>query len=383
METVPPGISSPVTLSTTPTIQMLFPLAKIAELLGLKNYMEVMMLLTYAEQSSPVSDENVTVTDTIFNNVPVRLYLPRAESPKLRRAVIYFHGGGWCVGSPAMMPYDLLSRWTANRLSAVVVSVDYRLAPQFHFPIQFEDVYSVVKFFLQKDVLSLYHVDPERVGVSGDSAGGNLAAAVAQQMQDDPEITVRLKLQALIYPALQPLDMDTPSYRENAYMPILQKQLMVRFWSEYFTTDRTLREAMDSNTHVASDLNHLIKLTNWSTLLPEKLKKNHVYYKPQHGTSEFIKKYPGIIDTRAAPLLADVAKLKNLPLTYMLTCMYDVLRDDGFMYAARLKKAGVRVIHDHFDDAFHGVMALTSWPADLSLGHRMANKYIEWLNENL
>ncbi|XP_078523639.1 arylacetamide deacetylase-like isoform X2 [Lissotriton helveticus] len=345
--------------------------------------MEVMMLITYAEQTSPISDENVTVTDTIFNNVPVRLYLPRGESPKLRRAVLYFHGGGWCIGSPAMKPYDELSRWTANRLSAVVVSVDYRLAPHFHFPTQFEDVYSVAKFFLQKDVLAQYHVDPERVCVSGDSAGGNLAAAVAQQLQDDPEVTVRLKIQALIYPAMQTLDLDTPSYRENAYMPVLKKQLMVRFWSDYFTSDTTLREAMDSNSHIASDFNHLIKLTNWSNLLPKELKKSHVYHSPQHGSSEFIKKYPGIIDPRAAPLLADDAKLKNLPLTYMLTCMHDVLRDDGFMYAVRLKKAGVRVIHDNFDDAFHGVLLFTVWPTDLSVGQRMANKYIEWLNENL
>ncbi|XP_069474492.1 arylacetamide deacetylase-like [Ambystoma mexicanum] len=357
--------------------------AGLAELLGLKHYMEVLMLMTSAEYCAPISDENVTVTDTTFNNVPVRVYLPRQESRVLRRAVIYFHGGGWCVGSAAMKPYDLLSRMTSGRLNAVVISADYRLAPHVHFPTQFEDVYTVVKFFLQKEVLAQYAVDPERIGVSGDSAGGNLAAAVAQQLQDDHEITVQLKIQALLYPALQSIDMDTPSYRENAYMPLLKKRLMVTFWSEYFTTDKSLNDAMSTNTHITLESSHLIKFANWSMLLPKEFKKDHVYRKPQHGTSHFVNKFPGILDPRAAPLLADDDKLRNLPRSYLVTCMHDVLRDDGVMYAARLKKAGVHIVHDHYDDAFHGALFFTEWPLNLSIGHRMVNRYIDWLDENL
>ncbi|XP_064418267.1 arylacetamide deacetylase isoform X3 [Latimeria chalumnae] len=157
-------------------------LAELAELLGLKHYMEVMMLLTDAEQVGPSSNENVTVTDTTFNDVPVRLYIPRKETKELRRAIIYIHGGGWCLGSAKMEPYDIMSRRTASEVNAVVVSVEYRLAPEYHFPVQFDDVYAVVKYFLQDEVLAMYSVDAARIGVSGDSAGGNLAAAVAQQI---------------------------------------------------------------------------------------------------------------------------------------------------------------------------------------------------------
>uniref|UniRef100_A0A663MBN4 Arylacetamide deacetylase n=1 Tax=Athene cunicularia TaxID=194338 RepID=A0A663MBN4_ATHCN len=153
----------------------------LVSLLGLMHYMEVLTLITAAEYVAPTSDENVTVMDTEFSNVAVRLYLPRRVSDGPRRAVLFFHGGGWCLGQAGMKSYDQLSRWTSNLLNAVVVSVNYRLAPKYHFPTQFEDVYSVTKFFLQSSVLSQYGVDPDRVCVAGDSAGGNLAAAVAQQ----------------------------------------------------------------------------------------------------------------------------------------------------------------------------------------------------------
>ncbi|NXG89214.1 AAAD deacetylase, partial [Stercorarius parasiticus] len=358
-------------------------LAELADRLGMTHYVDALMLLTVAEYVAPTSDENVTVTDTEFSNVAVRLYLPRRASDGLRRAVIYFHGGGWCVGDAGMKSYDHLTRWTSNMLNAIVVSVNYRLAPKYRFPVQFEDVYSVTKFFLQSSVLSQYGVDPDRICVAGDSAGGNLAAAVAQQLLKDSEVKTKLKVQALVYPALQTLDLNLPSYQENEYKPILPKLLMVKFWSEYFTSDSSLREAMASNRHVPVESSHLFQFVNWSNLLPEELKKDYVYTSPTYGSSELAQKYPGFLDTRAAPLLVSDAQLRGLPLTYILTCEHDVLRDDGVMYAERLRAAGVPVTHDHAKNAFHGAMMFVSSPAELAVGHRLLNRYIEWLNDNL
>lgn len=357
--------------------------AEVADRLGLMHYMEVMRLITIAEHVAPTSDENVTVTDTEFSNVAIRLYLPRKPASGLRRAVIYFHGGGWCVGQAGMKSYDLLSRWTSSQLDAVIVSVDYRLAPKYHFPVQFEDVYSVTKFFLQSSVLSQYGVDPNRVCVAGDSAGGNLAAAVAQKLLEDSEVTTRFKAQVLLYPALQTLDLNLPSYQQNENGLILPKSLMVRFWSEYFTSDSSLREAMTSNRHVPAESGHLFQFVNWSNLLPEEMKKDYVYTSPVFGSSKLAKKYPGFLDPRAAPLLAEDARLRGLPPTYVLTCEYDVLRDDGVMYVSRLRAAGVRVTHDHAKDAFHGALMFVSSPTSLPVGNRLRNRYIAWLNENL
>ncbi|XP_051482953.1 arylacetamide deacetylase [Apus apus] len=361
----------------------LWHMAEVVDKLGLMDRMEFLMLFLSADYVPPTSDENITVRDTELSNVQVRLYLPRKPSDGLRRAVLYFHGGGWCLGHVGMQTYDQVSRWTSNRLNAVVVSVNYRLAPQHHFPTQFEDVYAVTKFFLQRSVLAQYGVDPDRVCVAGDSAGGNLAAAVAQQLLEDPEVETNLKAQALIYPALQTLDLNLPSYQDNADKPVLSRSLMVGFWSKYFTGDPSLREAMAANRHVPAEASHLFQLVNWSALLPAELWGHHSYRAPVPGSPELGRRFPGFLDVRAAPLLASAARLRRLPRTYLLTCQHDVLRDDGFMYATRLRALGVPVTHHHARDAFHGVFSFSSGPAQLAVGRRLVDGYIEWLQENL
>ncbi|XP_042737165.1 arylacetamide deacetylase [Lagopus leucura] len=358
-------------------------MGKAAEMLGLANYMDVMKLPSITQYVAPTSDENVAVTDTEFSGVAVRLFLPKKPTEGLRRAVLFFHGGGFCLGDAGMKPYDFLARRTSNQLNAVVVSVNYRLAPKYHFPVQFEDVFSASKFFLQSRVLSHYGVDPARVCVAGDSAGGNLAAAVAQKLLEDSEVTNKLKAQALIYPTLQTLDMNLPSYEQNANMPILSKSLMIRFWSEYFTSDPSLREAMTANRHIPAQWGHLFQFVNWSTLLPDRLKKDHVYTGPVFGSPALAEKYPGLLDTRAAPLLAAEAQLRGLPPTYILTCQHDVLRDDGFMYAARLRAVGVPVTHEHAEDGFHGALTFVTSPIDTAVGHRLMSSYLQWLEEHL
>lgn len=90
-------------------------------------------------------------------------------------------------------------------------------------------------------------------------------------------------------------------------------------------------------------------------------------------------KYPGFLDVRAAPLLADDNKLRNLPLTYVITCQYDILRDDGIMYVTRLQNAGVRVTHNHTEDGFHGALIYCGF----KIRYRIENQYMSWLSENL
>lgn len=297
----------------------------------------------------------------------------------LRRGLFFIHGGGWCLGSAASSMYDTLSRRTAHRLDAVVVSTEYGLAPKYHFPKQFEDVYRSLRWFLQEDILEKYGVDPRRVGVSGDSAGGNLAAAVTQQILQDPDVKIKLKVQALIYPALQALDMNVPSQQENSQYPLLTRSLMIRFWSEYFTTDRDLEKAMLLNQHVPVEFSHLLQFVNWSSLLPQRYKKGYFYKTPTPGSSELAQKYPGFTDVKACPLLANDSILHHLPMTYIITCQYDVLRDDGLMYVKRLQNTGVHVTHHHIEDGFHGALTLRG----LKITYRMQNQYLSWLHKNL
>ncbi|KAH0624088.1 hypothetical protein JD844_007437 [Phrynosoma platyrhinos] len=354
--------------------------ADIAENLGLMHHMEIMMLITSMQYTAPLSDEKVTVTDTKMNDIPVRLYIPKGKPDSLKRAVIYIHGGGWCLGG---------TDWGYSNATCSTPKCKgkdyrmYRLAPKYHFPVHFEDVYTVAKYFLQRSVLEQYKVDPSRVCISGDSAGGNLAAAVTQQLLDDPDVKVKLKIQVLIYPALQTIDFNLPSYQENENMPILPKSLMLRFWSEYFTTDLSLMEAMENNQHVPLEFSHLFKFVNWSDWLPERFKRNHVYTSPTLGSPKLGQKYPGFLDPRAAPLLVEDIRLRGLPITYVITCQYDVLRDDGIIYVSRLREVGVPVIHEHLEDAVHGMLMFISSPLFLTSSQMAVNNYIEWLNKNL
>ncbi|XP_036378219.1 neutral cholesterol ester hydrolase 1-like isoform X1 [Megalops cyprinoides] len=356
--------------------------------LGLIHHVRVLnFAVNQFELQGPWSSEAVRVRDTSFSGVQVRLFEPtQGESGQLKRAVVYLHGGGWALGSARMRSYDFLCRRMAEELNAVIVSVDYRLAPDAHFPQQYDDALLAARHFLNPEVLARFSVDPDRVAVSGDSAGGNLAAAVAQQVSVDSSASVRFKLQALIYPVLQALDFNTPSYQQNRDVPILYRPLMARFWLEYLDGDPSFVQPMLANNHSALDLTRAAagrEKLNWTRLLPPAFKRGYRPVAPARGTARIIEEVPALLDARAAPLLAEREVLGHSPRAYVLTCEHDVLRDDGAMYARRLQEAGVPVTHDHYADGFHGCMIFAFWPTYFSVGERTVAGYIRWLDQNL
>ncbi|EDM14839.1 arylacetamide deacetylase (esterase), isoform CRA_b [Rattus norvegicus] len=173
--------------------------------------------------------------------------------------------------------------------------------------------------------------------------------------------------------------MNVPSQQENSQYPLLTRSLLIRFWSEYFTTDRDLEKAMLLNQHVPVEFSHLLQFVNWSSLLPQRYKKGYFYKTPTPGSLELAQKYPGFTDVKACPLLANDSILHHLPMTYIITCQYDVLRDDGLMYVKRLQNTGVHVTHHHIEDGFHGALTLPG----LKITYRMQNQYLNWLHKNL
>ncbi|KAG2463007.1 neutral cholesterol ester hydrolase 1-like [Polypterus senegalus] len=363
-------------------------LGHLAHHLGLSHYITVLNFAVMSfEILAPLSSESVRVSDVMFDKVLVRVFeTTKLPSEDLKRSVIYIHGGGWALGSARMRSYDHLCRKMAEDMNAVIVSVEYRLAPDVHFPEQYNDVYVATKYFLHPDVLARYSVDPDRVAISGDSAGGNLAAAACQQLALDHSVSNKLKLQALIYPVLQALDFNTPSYQQNRDVPILYRPLMARFWLEYLNGDIGFIQPLLVNNHSALELSQATvsraKL-NWTSLLPSNFKKNYKPVVQTIGTPRVLEEVPAFLDVRAAPLLADKGVLQLLPKTYIMTCEHDVLRDDGTMYVKRLEEAGVQVTHDHYDDGFHGCMIFGIWPTYFSVGVRTMTNYIKWLDLNL
>ncbi|NP_001178635.1 arylacetamide deacetylase-like 2 precursor [Rattus norvegicus] len=379
---MPDNIEEPWKLIALDAVAKTFSLTALClENIGVMRYEEFISMIINLDYTQPHSDEHITVTDTAFVDIPVRLYLPKSKSEAPRRAVIYFHGGGFCFGSFKQRAFDFLNRWTASKLDAVVVGVDYRLAPQHHFPAQFEDGVTAVKFFLQDKMLTKYGVDPTRIAISGDSSGGTLAAAVTQQVQIDPEVKHKFKLQALLYPGLQVIDTHLPSHLENERGIVLTRDIAIKLVSLFFTKDEALQWAMRKNQHMPLESKHLFRFVNWSALLPDKFRKNYVYTEPVLGRSAF--SLPALMDHRALPLLANDAHLQHLPQTYILTCQYDVLRDDGIMYASRLQSVGVEVYHDHVEDGIHGALSYMTSPLHLNLGLRIRDMYVSWLDKNL
>ncbi|XP_005344090.1 arylacetamide deacetylase-like 2 [Microtus ochrogaster] len=361
-------------------IKMTSLVATLFENIGLMNYEEVFLTVAALQFTEPVSDENITVVDTNFSDIPVRLYLPKRKSEQ-RPAIIFIHGGAFVLGSCKMSAYDDLNRLTANKLGAVIVGIDYRLAPQYQFPAALEDCVFVTKFFLQDKVLAKYGVDPSRICIMGDSSGGTLVAAVIQLLQNDPDFKDRIKAQALIYPGLQALDTSLPSHRKYEHGPIVSREMIIKLASLYVTEDKTLLRALLRNEHMPPGSRDLFKFVNWSDFLPEKYKKNYVYREPVLGKLNAT--YPALVDNRMSPLIANDSQLQGLPLTYVITCEHDLVRDDSLIYITRLRNVGVQVTHDHLEEGVHGALSFTGAPVFLHLGLRIRDKYISWLEENL
>uniref|UniRef100_A0A3Q4BAY1 Alpha/beta hydrolase fold-3 domain-containing protein n=1 Tax=Mola mola TaxID=94237 RepID=A0A3Q4BAY1_MOLML len=357
-------------------------LASFKDWLGLNDYISMP-----GPESSGGVVPGVKVSDITFAGVPVRVYEPPAGGEgHLRRGLMFFHGGGWALGSGKKGAYDIVNRMLSDELNTVVVSVEYRLYPEVQFPAPYLDCLAAAKHFLSPEVLASYAIDPERVAVSGDSAGGNLAAAVAQEVHGT-HLLVKFSVQALIYPVLQALDFNTPSFLDNQNIPVLYRTLMVRFWLQYLGLDLSLQPDVLANNHSSLDHSNITRelraRLDWTLLLPPRHKKGHKKVIVEKGSEGTATEVPGLLDVRASPLLAGPEVLAKCPRAYILTCEYDVLRDDGLMYVRRLQDAGVTVTNDHYEDGYHGAFSFIVWPFDFELGQRVVRGYFNWLKNNL
>ncbi len=243
------------------------------------------------EEVGAVADHRLPVDG---GEITVRAYSPGGTGP--HPALVFYHGGGWVIGD--LSTHDGVCRALANAAGCVVASVDYRLAPEWKYPVAAEDAYAAVRWVVAN--ATRLGVDPRRVAVGGDSAGGNLATVAALMARDRGGPA--LVYQALIDPVTSH-DFDTPSYRENGTGYVLTREAMRWFWRQYLGS-----EAQGKEPH-------------------------------------------------ASPLLAP--NLAGLPAALVITAEYDPLRDEGEAYAARLRDAGVPVTLTRYGGVFHGFFRMT------------------------
>ena len=228
-------------------------------------------------------------------DIPVRIYTPAGSGPF--PILVWFHGGGWVVGD--LETADPTARHLTVGAKCVVISVDYRLAPETKFPGPADDSYAATVWAAQH--ATRLNGDPSKIAVGGDSAGGNLAAAVALMARDRGGLS--LAFQLLVYPVTA-RDFDRSSYRQNAEGYGLTLDAMRWYWDHY--------------------LQH-----------------------PEDASNPY-----------AAPLVAE--NLKGLPPALVITAECDPLRDEGEAFAKRLQAAGVPTTYSLYDGMIHGFFGMTA-----------------------
>uniref|UniRef100_A0A672MAY9 Arylacetamide deacetylase-like 4 n=1 Tax=Sinocyclocheilus grahami TaxID=75366 RepID=A0A672MAY9_SINGR len=296
------------------------------------------------------------IKDLSFSGVPVRVYEPTAASGEKKRGLVYFHGGGWMFG--CIDDYNEVCQYISLESDTIVVSVGYRLAPEHRYPAHLDDCEVVTRHFLSIAATD-FGVDPRRLAVGGDSAGANLAAALCQRLSKTQDCHLPSPCaQVLIYPALQMADFHLPSYQQNHSVPILFRGRAVFYFLQYLNGNTSVSQQILEGKHVPVELKRRYK--KWldpDNLSPQFRKgarspqvipshDGHVYHIIKQG-----------LDPEISPLLAEDDVLHLAPPTFVLTCEFDVLRDDGILFCKRLKDAGVEVTWEHLSDGFHGIIS--------------------------
>ncbi|NXN34316.1 ADCL4 protein, partial [Nycticryphes semicollaris] len=293
-------------------------------------------------------DSQLCIKDLRFEEVPVRIYIPRVPSAGNRRGVIFFHGGCGMFGS--IRSYERICRNIARKADSVVVSVGYRLSPEYRYPAQTLDCLTATEHFLK--TAGNYGVDPARIIVCGDSAGGTFAATVCQELVERRDIP-KIRAQVLIYPFLQALNFNLPSHQQNAFTAFLSRERTVRFLLKYLNKDCSMKEAVLAGSHVPESMS--LKYRKWINpdLIPEIFKLGYKPPLPSSFLPEVHEETKELLKTRLSPLIAEDAVVCRLPDTCLITCQHDVLRDDGLLYKKRLEDNNVKVNWYHMDDGFH------------------------------
>ncbi len=244
----------------------------------------------------PVAEVRALEAEGPAGPIPLRLYRGQGVATgRPQPALIYFHGGGWVIGD--LESHDQACRALANAIPAIVVAVDYRLAPEHRFPAAVEDAIAATRW-IAANAAGL-GIDAQRLAVGGDSAGGNLAAVVCLDARDRGG--PRLRHQVLIYPGTD-MRMGFPSIERHARQLPLTKAAMAWFVGHYLAAEKDK--------------------TDW----------------------------------RASPLLAP--SHRNLPPALVITAQFDPLQDEGEAYAKALSQAGVEVRHERFAGQIHGFLTM-------------------------
>jgi len=259
-------------------------------------------------KQAPIGDIEFTAIRGPHGTIPIRVFFPKsgesARKDSSAGALIYFHGGGYTVGTVDEFENGL--RILAENSECQVYGIEYRLAPEWKFPTQLDEYVAVIQW-LQGEGGKARGVDPNKIMGGGDSAGGNMTAAVSLRLRDEGKKP--LAAQILLYPEAR-LPFDTKAAFENNSVGYLECNGIFSFADHY---------------------------------LPRGAPPGQAY---------------------VSPGMQPISNLKNLPPAAVFTCGFDPLRDVGVEYGTKLRQAGNKVTWHHFDTLTHGFLQFAPWSED-------------------
>ncbi len=281
--------------------------------------MKQLMLAAGPPRCETVTREDLTVSGPI-GTIPVAVYQPEQSDKTLLPAIIFFHGGGWSLGD--IESYDNFARFFCENSNVIVVSVDYRLAPEHKFPAGLNDCYAAFEWFFK--TASQWGADNENISLMGDSAGANFVAAVTHRAQSN--IDIHIAHQILLYPVLSAGNANS---------------------SKSF--------------HAFGGGDHFISQSS--------IKWTEDLYLDDPSQAQF----PAV-----SPILEE--DFSGLPSALIITAGFDPLRDKAQAYAEKLRLANVPVQYKCFETTIHGFL---SFPGAIDTGMQGLNYVAEWISKNL
>ncbi len=267
---------------------------------------------------APIKKDYNTLDHRIMiegREIPVRLFLP--DDRDIEGLLIFFHGGGWVTGD--IDSYTNVCRNMANQTKHTVISVDYRLAPENPFPKGLEDCYYVTQEIFEKR--GILNVQSDNISLIGDSAGGNLAAAVSLMARDRGGFSP--KKQILIYPA------TNYDHGENSPFPSVREN-----GTDYIMTSQMIQDYLDL----------------------------------------YVKNEEDKLNPYVAPILSE--DLSKQPETLIITAEFDPLRDEGEAYGEKLREFGNKVKIHRVDDTIHGFFSSLRNTAYIAEAYEKINEFL-------